>query len=68
MKAHHPFQITETKDQNQLTNVVTPSEAVININTGIDTRPIEMKFPVSSGKYHQSDEDLKPVTTEVNSI
>lgn len=38
----------------------------MNVNTGFDSRPVEIRFPVSSGKHHQ-DEDLEP-ETEVNEI
>ena len=62
---YHPFELkgdTGTSS-NSKTSLVSATQVLVDFNAGYDTRPVEMRFPVSAGIDHQvNDTEQEPAT------
>ena len=44
------------------------TQVLVDFNAGIDTRPVEMRFPVSAGIDHQTNDAEEEIPATNNSI
>ncbi|XP_019849433.1 PREDICTED: protein SON-like isoform X1 [Amphimedon queenslandica] len=69
VEQYHPFELKEetSRDNDNKTSVVSATQVLVDFNAGIDTRPVEMRFPVSAGIDHQTNDTEEEIPAANNS-